>query len=130
MTFRPVSSRLVMASYAGMFRWADRNLPEERVSPALIWANAAVQVTENLRLPSGFEAVVPAKEVKAGSVDGAGLCDFTWTADGRQLVFNGRIVAADRTITVERWDDFRAAVTAFAEIGDKPLVAWKKGGRS
>ena len=130
LTWLPLGSRLVMADYAGMFSWASNDLPEERKTPALIWANAAVRLTETVEIPKGFKAVAPAQEIKAGSAEGAGLCDFIWRADGRQLVLEGRLVAADRTITTDRWPDFRAAVMSFNEIGDTPLIARRKGGRS
>lgn len=128
-TWLPLGARLVMANYAGMFRWVGHDLAEERETPALLWANGQVVLTESVEIPRGFTAAEP-DAVNAGSADGAGLCDFAWSADGRKLLLTGRIVAADRTVTPDRWPDFRAAVTAFDEMGDRTLVAWKKGGRS
>ncbi|MBU8869648.1 MAG: DUF3857 domain-containing protein [Gemmatimonadales bacterium] len=130
MTWLPLGSRLVMANFAGMFSWANSHLPEERETPALIWANSAVRLTETIEIPKGFNAVAPVAQIKSGCPDGAGYCDFTWQAEGRKLVLDGRMVASDRTITVDRWADFRTAVTSFHEIGETPLVASKKGDRS
>ena len=129
LTFRPVGSRLVMANYARLFGYAGTGLAEERTTPALIWANGQVALTEKIELPKGFEAKAP-EAVTAGAADSAGLCDFTWQADGRRLTFAGRLVAADRTITPEGWPDYRAAMSSFEEVGTTPVVIWKKGARS
>ena len=56
--------------------------------------------------------------------------DFAWSGDGRELALTGLVRAAHRTIEVEDWPDFQAAVAAFAELGDVRLTALRKGGRS
>ncbi len=130
LTYRPVGSRLVMANYARLFGYTGRNLARERTTPALIWANGQVALTEKIELPKGFEANAPAGDVVAGNAESAGLCDFTWKAGGRTLTFAGRLVAADRTISPEGWPDYRDAMSRFEKVGATPIVVWKKGGRS
>jgi len=128
--WRPLGSRLVMANYAGFCRFANGNLPAERETPAMLWATQRIDLVEKVEVPGGFKVVAPAENPAAGSEDGAGWCDFAWKASGRTLELAGTIVAADRTVTVERWPDFQQAVSAFADIGELRLCATRKGGRS
>lgn len=128
LVWKPLGARLLMGHYAGLGSWLDPHLPAERETPALLWANGAIELSETVEIPRGYQVTVP-EAVEAGSTDGAGSCEFAWRADGRKLRLAGRVTAADRTILPDRWPDFRDAVKAFDELAERTLVA-RKGGRS
>ncbi len=129
-SWRPLGSRLVMGNLSGMVRFAHDDLPAERKTPTLLWAAQEIRLRERIEVPRGFTVAPPEDPVVAGCETGAGFCDFTWSGDGRRLTLDGRVQATDRTVQVEDWPDFQAAVTAFEELGGTWLTARRKGGRS
>lgn len=129
LVWQPLGGNLLQAHYAGLVSWTGGGKTQERETPALLWANGAIELTETVELPRGWTAAAP-EAVSAGSEDGAGWCDFAWRADGRRLVLSGHLVGADRTVTPDRWPDFRDAMNTFDELAGRKLVAAKKGGRS
>ncbi len=126
-SWRPVAPQLVFANYAGIFRFAGDNLPDERETPALIWYAMRVNIDEEIELPRGYRALPPEDSWHEGEQDDLAYCRLDLDPDGRRLKIDGAVRVARRTIDVEHWPEFYAAIEKLKDFSATRLVATRKG---
>jgi len=126
-TWAPITPQLIMANYSGLFRFAARDLPEERSTPALIWFPQQVKIDEEIRVAKGYRAQVGTGVWAVDEPDGFASCRLTAEPDGRKLRLHGTIRIEGRTITVDHWPVFQATVRQVEELGTIRFVATRKG---
>jgi len=108
----------------GLFRLPDTAPAEERETPALLWAAQRIEIDEEIAVPGGFRLIPPGEPPSAGTEGDFAFCRTEATVDGRKLRLRGTVQYQRRTVTVEEWPTFRAAVQAWRD-----LAALRLGGR-
>ena len=127
LVWQPCAVRLLMANYGGLFRFAARDLPDERETPALIWYPQRVEIAEKIKLPRGFVAPAPPGSWQAGDAGDIAFCDLDCDVGKGRFQISGAVSVRQRTIPADEWPAFKAAVDKLKEIGDVRLVAKRKG---
>ncbi len=125
--WRPLGPQLVMANHAGAFRFAGRDLPAERETPALIWYPQRVVIEERVALPRGYRARAPERAWDAGDPGGIARLESAFDPDGDELASRVTVEVGRRTIEPEEWPGFRAVVGELEDAGDGFLVARREG---
>lgn len=126
-TWAAITPQLIMANYSGLFRFAARDLPQERSTPALIWFPQQVVIDEEIRAPKGYRSHAGSGVWAVEESDGFASCRLTAEADGRKLRLNGNVRIEGRTVTVDHWPVFQATVRQVEELATTHLVATRKG---
>jgi hypothetical protein len=119
--------RLVLADYAGTFRFVPEQTEQGRQTPALIWFAQQVQIDERIDLPRGLRTAAPPGEWETGDPEDIAAAQLSWRPDGRRLELTGTFAVRNRTILPEQWKDFARAVDVLERAGQQRLVAHGKG---
>ena len=126
-TWLPVAPSLILANYAGTSRFPDRDLPEERETPAMLWFSSSWDVDELISPPRGYSAESPDGSWTAGEAGDAAWCDLDCKAGRGGIRLDGELAVRDRIVQPADWPEFRAAVETLRELGGTRLVARRKG---
>jgi len=123
----PCATRLVMANYGGLFRFAASNLPEERTTPSLIWYPQEVEISETIELPRGYRAAELAGDWQTGSGDDIASCTLNCQPGKKRVEITGTVRVERRTIPPDDWPAFQATVKMLEDFSQARLVAERKG---
>lgn len=123
----PVAPRLILANYSGTSRFPDRDLPEERETPAMLWFASGWDVDERVSAPRGYRAEAPAEKWLAEEAGDAAWCDLDCGAGRGGMSLSGEIAVRDRIVQPAGWPAFRATVEKLRELGGTRMVARRKG---
>ena len=125
-SWQPAALNLAMAGYGGAIRMANPpSLAEERETPALLWWAQTLTLDEEIKVPGGFEPKLDHAAWTVGDDNDFAACDLQADAKGRKVSYKGSFRFDSRTVNVNEWPAFRAAVAMFQDAADARLTARK-----
>lgn len=124
--WQPVGPRLLLANYAGAFRFVGRDLSEERKTPCLIWYPQLVRIDERVELPRGWRAAEP-DNWEAGGEEEVATLTSTFQARGARLDCSATVDVRARTIEPERWAGYQGVLAELEDVAESHLSATREG---
>ncbi len=126
-TWLPLAPRLITGNFAGTSRFPDRDLAEERETPAALWYGQKWLIDERISPPRGYHSVAADKVWLVGAEGDAAWCDIAVEAAGRDTLLKGEAAVRDRTVQTDDWPVYRATTEILRELGGTRMVARRKG---